>query len=232
MTEATSEPVSVYPDLMRWLHAQYKATKDPKKQRYLWTLYVDLLLRMGLELDPAVGRENQLSPVIDLLESLFNLDYGVADPPLLPRKLEHRPPHPRWAFFRGNAAAASELLILNGATASAADAWVAKRLSGIGYQKPGKSADRRITAGTIKGWRKEAREGGPGELVRRAFDAMLDDDSPLDRYLPEFSVKYEGLVNNGIEQRPAGLPLDGVLQSLAVIDMMCSNFPPPGAPEK
>jgi hypothetical protein len=195
-------------------------------------LVLDLLLNMGLELDPAVGREDLLSPVIDLIESLFILDYGVADPRLQPRKLDHRPPDPRWAFFRGEAAAASELLISRGTTTSAADAWVAKRLSGSGYQKPGKNADPRITAATIKGWRKEAREGGPGELVRRAFDTMLDDDSPLDRHLPEFSVKYEELVRKGIEQRPAGLPLDGVLQALAVIDIMCRNFPLPEEPKK
>jgi hypothetical protein len=170
LTALSSEFVFGFVDLLRWVRDQYENTKDPAEKRALWIDLVRILHRMGREIDPVVDREGLLAPLNDLVVSLYSLDYGVADPPLQPRKLTHRPPHLQGALFRGSAAAASELLIRNGATATEADSWVAKRLSKEGYQKPSKSADPRITAATIKGWRKEARERRPSELVRAQFE--------------------------------------------------------------
>jgi hypothetical protein len=177
--------------------------------------------------------EALLAPVNDLVLSLFSLDYGIADPPLQPRKLNHRPPSLRWTLFRGRAAAASELLIREGATAPDADSWVAKRLSKEGYQKPGKSADPRITAATIKGWRKAAREGRPDELVRAEFETVLEDGDPQVReYLPELSAIYEVLFRYGEEEPAKNIAYSGMMQAVTVIDLICAHFPPESLTQK
>jgi hypothetical protein len=191
MTTLSSEFVSGFVDLLRGLRARYENTKVPEQQRDVWIDLVLILQRAGREIDP-VDREGLLEPISDLVVSLYCLDYGVAEPPIQPRKLEHRPQYPRAALFRAHAAAASELLIRSGATASKADSWVATRLSREGYQKPGKSADRRITATTIKAWRKAAREGRPDELLRGAFENVLNrSNSRAKQYLPQMSAMFK-----------------------------------------
>jgi hypothetical protein len=135
-------------------------------------------------------------------------------------------------MFRGYAAGASALLIQSGATALVADTWVAERLRRRGSLKPDTQADRRITAATIKGWRKEARERGPGDLVRTVFDLCLKNNSPLGRHLPYAGSEYpeellERLAKRGSEFRPANVSRNGMLYSLIAIAYAVGKFPPP-----
>jgi hypothetical protein len=232
MTELSSEFVSGFLDLLRHHLARYANTKDPEEQRDIWIWLVRILHRLAREVDPAVDRKGLLSPVIDLVESLFSLDYGVADPPLQPLKLKHRPPNPRSALFRGFAAAASEFLIRNGATASDADTWVSNRLSRAGYQKRGKSADPRITAATIKGWRKAAREGRPGDLVRGAFDIWFDTDSPREQLLRLVAPLYPAILFADRIEIPANVGVGRMLPSVSVMELIFSEFPPSDSLEK
>ena len=119
MTALSSEFVFGFVDLLRWVRDRYEDAKDPGEKREWSIRELNILRRMAREIHPAVDREGLLAPLSDLVLSLFSLDYGVADPSLRPRKLKHRPPDPRWALFRGRAAAASELLRSGtGATAS------------------------------------------------------------------------------------------------------------------
>jgi hypothetical protein len=186
MTILSPDFVSGFVDLLRWVHEGYADAKDPTEKREWLGRELNILRRMAREIDPAVDREGLLAPLSHLDISLFSLDYGVADPLLRPRKLKHRPTDPRWALFRGGAAAASQLLIRSGATASEADGWVAKKLDREGYQKPSKTADPRITGATIKGWRKAASEGRPDDLIRAEFEAVVEDRDPQVReYLPQ-----------------------------------------------
>jgi hypothetical protein len=171
----------------------------------------------------------------ELIYSLHCLDYGAVDPPLQPPKLTHRPSDPRWALFRGYAAAASALLIRHGATASAADSWVAKRLSKEGYERPGISGDTRITAATIKGWRKEARERRPGDLLRAAFNTVLEGELPRwdQEYLTLLPAAFpEILFDCGIEERVANVGYSEMLHCLSVIDMILVQCPPYRSTEK
>jgi hypothetical protein len=233
MTALSSEFVFGFVDLLRWVRDRYEDAKDPAEKREWSIRELNILRRMAREIHPAVDREGLLAPLNDLVLSLFSLDYGVADPSLRPRKLKHRPPDPRWALFRGRAAAASELLIRNGATASEADSWVATRLRREGYQKPGKSADPRITVATIKGWRKAAREGRPDELIRAQFETVVEDCDPQVReYLPELSAVYEVLFQYGAEERLKNVAHSGMMRAVTVIELICAHFPPPESPEK
>ena len=116
MTALSSEFVFGFVDLLRWVRDQCEDAKDPAEKREWFIRELNILRRMAREIDPAVDREGLLAPLSDLVLSLFSLDYGIADPLLRPRKLKHRPTDPRWALFRGGAAAASELLIRNGAS--------------------------------------------------------------------------------------------------------------------
>ena len=225
MTALSSEFVLGFVDFLRWVRDGYENAKDPTVKRDWWTLELRALGRMAREVDPAVDRLGLLFPLNDLLEALYSLDVGTAEPPLQPVKLKHRPPAPRWALFRGYAAAASELLIRNGAAASGADYWVAKRLSRAGYRKPGRSADARITAITIKGWRKEARERGPGELIRAAFDTCLEKDFPFEKYLPQVAALYRQIFPEG-GIKTASAELKAFLRYLTVIEVIVSLFPP------
>jgi hypothetical protein len=172
---------------------------------------------MARKIDPAAA----LFPLDALLVSLCSLDLGTAEPPLQPVKLNHRPPDPSWAYFRGGAAAASEQLIRHGARASEADAWVAKRLSRAGYHKPGRSPDTRITAVTVKGWRKEAREGGPGKLVRTAFDTCLEDAQRAE-YSPQVAVLYGEILLDGTEP-PLNVEGEGMFRCLTVIELILAE---------
>jgi hypothetical protein len=111
---------------------------------------------------------------------------------------------------------------------------VAKRLSREGYKKPAKSADPRITAATIKGWRKAAREGRPDELLRAEFETVLEDGDPQVReFLPELSAIYEVLFKYGAEERLKNIAHSGMMRAVTVIDLICAHFPPPEkSPEK
>jgi hypothetical protein len=233
MTILSPDFVSGFVDSLRWVSEEYKNTKDPEEKLEWFMRELQIFRRMALEIDPAVDREGLAAPLNALVSSLFDLDYGIADPLLRPRKLKHRPTDPRWALFRGGVAAASALLIRNGATASEADFWVAKRLSREGYQKPGKSADPCITEATIKGWRKAAREGRPDELIRVQFKTVVEDRDPQVREcLHELSAVYEFLFRYGKEETLKDVAPSGMMHAVTVVDLMCAHFPPSESPEK
>jgi integrase len=143
--------VSRFLDELALINGKYGYATDPLEKRVRWIEELELLGRIAREIHPVI--KLLLEPLDALITALYVLEHGVAEPPLQPAKLKHRPQDPNWSYFRGGAAAASELLIGHGAAASVADAWVAKRLSRDGHQKPFGNSDRRITAVTVKGWR-------------------------------------------------------------------------------
>jgi hypothetical protein len=232
MTILSPDFVSGFVDLLRWVSEGYADAKDPAEKREWFIRELNILRRMAQEIDLAVDRQGLLAPTIDLIYSLYCLDYGTADPPLQPIKQMHRSQAPRWAQVRGRAAAASELLIRNGAIAPEADAWVAKWLNSKGYQKPAYRGDTRITAATIKGWRKAAREGRPGELMRAEFHTWLDNDGPREELLRLAAPVYPALLFLDRIEPPANVDLVGMLPSVSVLEVLIAEFPPPESPEK
>jgi hypothetical protein len=206
---------------LRKVNERYEACADPEQKRELWAHVIRMLIFLADKFEPALTQDGLLAPAYDLCMALYSLDFGVAEPPLQPRHLKHRAPTPRLALFRGYAAAASQLLIGGGTRASVADAIVAKRLGKIGYQKAAISGDRTITAFTIKGWRKEAREGRPASLMRAAFDSWLDKDSSLENLMP--------LASNSMKSYPEAhgvTDVRGMLAYVVTIEMLLCDFPP------
>jgi hypothetical protein len=232
MTALPSEFVIGFVDLLRWVRTGYENTNDPAVKREWFRRQLRILGRMAREIDPSVDDENLLTPLNELIFSLYCLDYGTADPPLQPVKQTYRSQAPRWAQFRGWAAAASELLIRNGATAPEADASVAKRLNSEGYQKPAYRGDTRITAATINGWRKAAREGRPGELMRAAFHTWLDNNGPREELLRLVAPAYPALLFLDRIEPPANVDLAGMLPSVSVLEMLFAHFPPSASSEE
>ena len=214
---------------LRKVNECYEGCADPEEKRELWAHVIRMLIFLADKFEPALTQDGLLNPAYDLCMALYSLDFGVAEPPLQPRHLKHRAPAPRSALFRGYAAAASQLLIGGGARATVADAIVAKRLGKIGYQKAAIRGDRTITAYTIRGWRKEAREGRPGSLMRAAFDTWLDEDSLLGDLMP--------LAKNLTKYYPETQRLTDVSSIpgyIATIEMLLCDFPPAACaqPEK
>jgi hypothetical protein len=229
------EFVSEFVNLLRYVHDKYEKSEDGSRKREWLAMALGLISRMVREIHPEIDREDLVSPVTKLIDSLSCLDYSTIDPALRPPKLTYRPIDPRWALFRGYAAAASALLIRDGATASMADACVARLLSGEGCQKPGGSGDTRITAATIKGWRKEAREREPGDLLRTAFRNAVEGEDSIwgEEFLRELTATYpDTLFEDGIEKRAANAGYIAPRRCWKVIALILDGFPQFRLPEK
>jgi hypothetical protein len=207
---------------LRVSKAEYANTHDPIKQRTVWIDVLDCIMRTILEI-PAVAHEGLLTPLAHLSTSLVDLRFGTADPALQPYRPAHRPPNPGRVRFRAHAAAASELLKRNGATAGDADTWVAKRLSSLGYRQPGSRGDTRITAVTIKGWRKAAREGSRGEVMRDTFELWMRSDVQWE--IDRFRILDPHLEHDK-EERLANLEHSEMVPALMVIEFIRRDFSP------
>lgn len=90
---------------------------------------------------------------------------------------------------------------------------------------------------SLKGWRKEGRERGAGDLVRAAFERCLQQASPLEKFLPDVEAAHpeyllEYLSEHGIEERPANVSRIGMLYALIAIAFAVVKFPRPESPEK
>jgi hypothetical protein len=77
-----------------------------------------------------------------------------------------------WLRVRAYGAAASAILMRGGWTEESADKWAAEKLCAAGYTI-GSERSRGITAGTIKGWRKDCREVLASALLREVHDGLL-----------------------------------------------------------
>ena len=227
------EFVAEFVDFLRFSHDKYEKGETESGKREWLIRELQIVYRMIREIHPEIDREGVLSPLNELILSLNRLDYGVVDPPLRPAKLAHRPVDPSWAQFRGYAAGAAELLIRGGKRSSTADAAVARLLSEQGYQKPGsRTVNTRITGATIKGWRKEARERRPGDLLRASFDLVVEGEIPGWGQESLRLLEPEIFTEGGVEKRVGKLGYSVLHQCLNVIDMILDEIPPPRPAKK
>jgi hypothetical protein len=89
-----------------------------------------------------------------LMEAMNELDRGLVDPVLKPKKIRNRPPDSQFVTrFKTDAAAACEILIMSGETRARAASKVAKWASSCKL-----IGDRSFTPETILAWRKRFRK--------------------------------------------------------------------------
>src|SRR5262249_60611882 len=134
MRTLSPEALSHLVDSLRKVRAEYAITESPIKQRTCWINELECVLRTLIQV-PEISNEGLLIPLGHLYDNLIDLNFGTADPGLQSHKPAHRHPNPRSVRFRALAAAASELLKRNGATAADADGWVAQLLGRLGYRQ-------------------------------------------------------------------------------------------------
>jgi hypothetical protein len=107
---------------------------------------------------------------------------------------------------------------------------VARRLSREGYGKSGIRGDTRITATTIRGWRKAAREGEPNDLMRIEFERWLDKDGPLQETMQMFAPIFPALLY--LARHDAfHIETVKILPSLTVLEV-ASILPSPTSPKR
>jgi hypothetical protein len=173
---------------LRFTNDVFDRTTNPHNKRMQWINQIRMLIDLGNKFE-AFGKEELLLPLENLLWALHSLEWGFVELPLAPRKVEHRHRSLTAAALRAHAAAASEALLRVGFSPSRADIAVADQLAKLGYRRSSIGGDRTITASTIKGWRKEAREGDADEPMRTFYELLLrSPPSPLARvvsYLDE-----------------------------------------------
>jgi hypothetical protein len=174
----------------------YYHTTDPQKKRAAWVVQLQVVVELLNEVAIiSAWDESLVLPLRDLYLALLSLDDGTTEPPLKARKVRGTTPSMKSTMFRAHAAGASAVLMRCGWLENVADAWVATRLDALGYKKAPISRDRKITAGTIRGWRKEARENLDGPM-REMYDQWLDvvtisTNDPRD---PEFTAACEDMI--------------------------------------
>lgn len=138
----------------------------------------------GLHEHASVLESLRLQGLHELGLALEALDGGFAEPILQPRKVKGHPQSAKAALLSGFAAAACEALKRGRVPASIADCVVANCLNAMGYQKSTlaplprarRSAEaQRLTASTIKGWRRKVREARPGDTTREQYRWATED---------------------------------------------------------
>jgi hypothetical protein len=172
------------PEFISRLAAKLRFSKDifddttnPHNKRMQWMNQIRMLIAVGNKFE-AFSKEELLLPLENLLWALHSLEGGFVEPPLAPRKVKHRRRSLTAATLRAHAAAASKALLRVGISPSQADTAVADHLAKLGYRRSSIRGDRRITSSTIKGWRKEAREGDADEPMRIMYELLLRSPSP------------------------------------------------------
>lgn len=148
----------------------YDRATDPLQKRRVYSeqlralLFAEPFRRWG-------EAEGLTTPLFNLLDALNSLDLGTVEAELRPLRMSHRPSSARAIRLRAVAAAISILLMRAGWSAAAADGWVAQQLNQLGYKTP--TGRKKITPGTVGGWRKEVREGEPGNPLSVATADLL-----------------------------------------------------------
>jgi len=199
--------------IFREMKAAFAREADPREKRRLWQMQLLAIIAIVDKFDQDV--EGLSGPLRDLHLALQALEFGAIEPELKPRKTVGRPQELRAAVFRGHAAAAAALLIRGGFSAGLADRLVAGRLDGSGYQRPSGGS---IIEATIRGWRKEAREGDRGDPTRLAYDHFLEPhllDALID-HPPPFEPSVPPEMRRGF------------IESILVLNILHSTFPSPG----
>jgi len=117
-------------------------------------------------------RAGLAAPLHHLVLALDSLNAGAVERLLQPAPAPGRPRMRSWLRVRAHGATASAILMRGGWTEKSADKWTAEKLCAAGYTL-GSVRSRGITAGTIKGWRKECREAPACDLLRVVYDDLL-----------------------------------------------------------
>jgi hypothetical protein len=160
---------------LRRAKSVYDQARRPEDRRLALGFMITALMDLVDSIES--WRNDDLSaPLRELLTAFLSLEHGAIEPLLRSQRKGGRPPLVRDRLIRGHAAAASEMLLRAGWKESAADRWVAERLSRDGYIKgPSEREDiALITATTICGWRKEARERPTDDALRAMYELWLD----------------------------------------------------------
>jgi hypothetical protein len=177
----------------------YDKARRPDDQRAALGFMIAATIDLINSIEPW-RREKLGDPLRDLLAAFMSLEIGTVEP-----LLRHEPRRGNRSsvsekLVHAYAAAASAMLMRGGWSEGDADQWVAKRLSKAGYLK-GSSAradTNSITAATVDGWRKAAREAAADDPLRMTYEQWL------------------GEPHNADAERDAGF----------IIDRLCERFRP------
>jgi len=117
-----------------------------------------------------------LAPLEALSRALQSLDRGVVDEMLRPSRKVGRRISYSYAAFCGRAAGISAYLIRCGWTESKADEHVAAALGKAGYRKKRETRKDKIliTDGTVREWRRRAREAPQQDLVFQRYQLLAN----------------------------------------------------------
>lgn len=119
------------------------------------------------------ARDHLDAPLTELQKALLNLDHNRVAAILEPTRHDKVQADKSAAMMKGRAAAALQLLLDAGENHAAELVAGALTTAGISKPKGGTGDSARITAATVKGWRKDAREGSADAPIRVRYEAML-----------------------------------------------------------
>jgi len=164
-------------DTLKAAKADYDRFQEPSDKRAaLGGLLVALMALINLH-EP--WRDAKIiAPIRELIRSFVSLDDGAVEPLLSPNKPKGRPAFQTSALVRAYAAAAAKTLMQGGQSEQDADGWVASRLREAGYeraraQRATREDGRSITPGTVRAWRKEAREAHASHPVHCTYHWLI-----------------------------------------------------------
>jgi hypothetical protein len=156
---------------LRRFKTKYDLATDLNERRRALGEYI-LCLSAVINAHTPWRRAGLAAPLHDLKLALDSLEAGAVEPLLQPAPGPGRPRMRSRLRVRAYGAAASAILMRAGWTEKSADKWAAKMLCEAGYTLGGERSQG-ITAGTIKGWRKECREAPARDLLRLVHDGLL-----------------------------------------------------------
>lgn len=155
--------------------AEYDAAIDPNLRRRTLSRLIFCLAALVNSHEPwrraAPRRAGLAAPLRQLIVAFDSLDEGAVEPLLGPSRAASggRPRGQGWLRVRAFGAAASAILMRGGWTEGDADKWAGGEIHAAGYSLRGT----RITAGTVKGWRKECREAPADNRLRMIYDDLI-----------------------------------------------------------
>jgi hypothetical protein len=127
---------------------------------------------------PVVLERGVTNHLRDLLHSLEDVQAGARADLFEPISTGKRVASPSQEEFRGKTAAVLELVLDAGAELDEAARMIAHDLDAAGYRRPrdqraGRGNDR-INAGTVKAWRRKAKEAPASSRIRSAYEQWLE----------------------------------------------------------
>jgi hypothetical protein len=157
-------------NFLRHYKAEYDAAIDPDLRRRALSGLIFCLAALVNNHEPW-RRAGLAAPLRQLILAFDSLDEGAVEPLLGPSRAASggRPRGQSWLRVRAFGAAASAILMRGGWTEGDADKWAGGKIRAAGYSLRGT----RITAGTVKGWRKECREAPADNRLRVIYDDLL-----------------------------------------------------------